>query len=187
MKCFLAAVFLTLCAATANAALITYDVDRTIGDGTVEGTITTDGTLGNGLSVDIMKDWSLTLTVPDLADPNVIFTATIDPGNSNLIFGSSVINATETELSFDFDLAGNDYMLFSGGTTELFWCMETSAGGCNGPDSSEHIGVNAVAFYSVPHTGEIVFATATVVPAPAAVWLFGSGLIGLVGFARRQR
>ena len=187
MKCFLAAVFLTLCAATANAALITYDVDRTIGDGTVEGTITTDGTLGNGLSVDIMKDWSLTLTVPDLANPNVIFTATIDPGNSNLIFGGSVINATETELSFDFNLAGNDYMLFSGGTTELFWCMETAAGGCNGPDSSEHIGVNAVAFYSVPHTGEIVFATATVVPVPAAVWLFGSGLIGLVGFARRKR
>ena len=27
---------------------------------------------------------------------------------------------------------------------------------------------------------------ATVVPAPAAVWLFGSGLIGLVGIARRK-
>ena len=113
MKCFLAAVFLTLCAATANAAII-YDVDRTIGDGTVEGTITTDGTLGDGVSVSIMQDWSLTLTVPDLVDPSIIFTATIDPGNSNLIFGSSVINASETALSFDFDLAGNDFMLFSG-------------------------------------------------------------------------
>jgi hypothetical protein len=187
MKCFLAAVFLTLCAATANAALITYDVDRAIGDGAVEGTITTDGTLGDGVSVNIMQDWSLTLTVPDPGDPSIILTATIDPDNSNLIFGSTVINATETELSFDFDLAGNDFMLFSGGTTELFWCMETSAGGCNGPDSHEHIGVQGTAFYSVPHTGEIVFATATVVPVPAAVWLFGSGLIGLVGFARRKR
>lgn len=27
----------------------------------------------------------------------------------------------------------------------------------------------------------------TVVPVPAAVWLFGSGLIGLIGFARRKR
>jgi len=29
--------------------------------------------------------------------------------------------------------------------------------------------------------------TTTVVPVPAAVWLFGSGLIGLVGVARRKR
>ena len=28
---------------------------------------------------------------------------------------------------------------------------------------------------------------AQTVPAPAAVWLFGSGLIGLIGFARRKR
>ena len=27
----------------------------------------------------------------------------------------------------------------------------------------------------------------TVVPIPAAIWLFGSGLIGLVGFARRKK
>ena len=30
-------------------------------------------------------------------------------------------------------------------------------------------------------------ANASVVPVPAAVWLFGSGLIGLVGFARRKK
>lgn len=29
--------------------------------------------------------------------------------------------------------------------------------------------------------------TTTVVPVPAAVWLFGSGLIALIGFARRQK
>lgn len=32
----------------------------------------------------------------------------------------------------------------------------------------------------------ILGGTATVVPVPAAVWLFGSGLIGLVGVARRR-
>ena len=32
-----------------------------------------------------------------------------------------------------------------------------------------------------------VIVNASVVPVPAAVWLFGSGLIGLVGFARRKK
>lgn len=33
----------------------------------------------------------------------------------------------------------------------------------------------------------VVFAPAAVVPVPAAVWLFGSGLIGLIGLARRKK
>ena len=35
-------------------------------------------------------------------------------------------------------------------------------------------------------TGSITAFSATVVPVPAAVWLFGSGLVGLIGFARRK-
>lgn len=31
------------------------------------------------------------------------------------------------------------------------------------------------------------FAPSTVIPVPAAAWLFGSGLLGLIGFARRKR
>ena len=45
MKYFLAAVFLALCAATANANII-YNVDRTLGSYTLAGTIETDGTVG---------------------------------------------------------------------------------------------------------------------------------------------
>jgi len=29
--------------------------------------------------------------------------------------------------------------------------------------------------------------TATVVPIPATVWLFGSGLLGMIGIARRKK
>jgi hypothetical protein len=35
--------------------------------------------------------------------------------------------------------------------------------------------------------GEFVFSAASPVPVPAAVWLFGSGLLGLVGIARRKK
>ena len=37
--------------------------------------------------------------------------------------------------------------------------------------------------------GEVWFDNVSVsaVPVPAAVWLFGSGLIGLAGFARRKK
>jgi hypothetical protein len=31
------------------------------------------------------------------------------------------------------------------------------------------------------------FGGSTVVPVPAAVWLFGSGLLGLIGIARRKK
>jgi len=33
----------------------------------------------------------------------------------------------------------------------------------------------------------IIEGTATVVPVPAAAWLFGSGLLGLIGIARRKK
>ena len=38
-----------------------------------------------------------------------------------------------------------------------------------------------------PITGSTLAVDVKVVPVPAAVWLFGSGLIGLVGVARRKR
>jgi len=44
--------------------------------------------------------------------------------------------------------------------------------------------------YNVTFTNGAVLsidATPTVVPVPAAVWLFGSGLLGLIGIARRKK
>lgn len=43
------------------------------------------------------------------------------------------------------------------------------------------------AFAGVDAGAALVLADATVVPVPAAAWLFGSGLIGLVGMTRRKQ
>lgn len=170
----------------ANASII-YQVDRIIGNGTVTGFIKTDETLGV-LSSGNIEDWAFTLYAENLSGGPEY---TIDFQNSTVstIFGSA-ITATATKLTFDFSEEGNNYLLFQGpGPESNNWCLETS-GGCSGTgDIREVIGNNdqgLVAqseFYDV--TDKIVFAE--VVPVPAAVWLFSSGLLGLVGIARRKK
>jgi hypothetical protein len=41
--------------------------------------------------------------------------------------------------------------------------------------------------WNLDATGSLTYAAASTVPVPAAVWLFGSGLLGLVGVARRKK
>ena len=51
--------------------------------------------------------------------------------------------------------------------------------------------VEEVLFYTLPVptllTGSGFVTAAPAVPVPTSIWLFGSGLIGLVGFARRKK
>ena len=47
--------------------------------------------------------------------------------------------------------------------------------------------IKGYAFESVANTAIVAGNTVTTVPVPAAVWLFGSGLFGLVGIARRKK
>ena len=106
MRCFLITVFLTLCAATANAATITYDVDRTIGDGSVTGFIETDGTLGDLFAANI-SDWSLTLTAPDPSNPGSVISDTISKSGNDSVFiagslNTTPVSATPTQLLYDF-------------------------------------------------------------------------------------
>ena len=87
-------------------------------------------------------------------------------------FGTSVEgNILGLSQAIGFD-ATSQYVLFTpgGGITADFLCPTTD-GGCTPPDND----------YLV-WKGEV-----NPVPVPAAVWLFGSGLIGLVGIARRKK
>ena len=54
-----------------------------------------------------------------------------------------------------------------------------------------NVGAAWTAFDGTPYTEKFNITlngtAATVIPVPAAVWLFGSGLLGLVGVARRKK
>ena len=87
-------------------------------------------------------------------------------------------------LSLTFDTLGGDYIQeyddlgnFSQVVTGQPWQVASRFDN----DSSQMYG------YLTSGTSLTLTAQATVVPVPAAVWLFGSGLLGLVGIARRKK
>lgn len=92
-KLVLAALFPVL----AQAAPMTYDVDRQIGAGSVRGTITTDGSLGT-LASDNIADWMLTINDGD-GSGNL----TMDGGvNSSLLLQGSLLSADIDSIDFNF-------------------------------------------------------------------------------------
>ena len=193
MKHLLATLILALAATGANASII-YDVDRTFYDdtgmvtGTVTGFITTNGTIGT-LVVGDIEDWSLTLSADNINGgiPDTIVMA----GGVTSLAGTAVEATIDGQLTFDFG-ADEDSLLFLAGASNNFWCLETQFCTGDGINFAEQIGRNdngqsVAQLVEYDNTTTIVFANAAVIPVPAAVWLFGSGLLGLIGFARRKR
>lgn len=87
--------------------------------------------------------------------------STVDPtilSNSLNYVGNATAAGTDSSISKTFSLGPGQYSIVFGGNPP--------SGAAAGP---------------VPYQ-----ATLTTVPVPAAVWLFGSGLIGLAGLARRK-
>ncbi len=138
-------------ATVAGPAPITYSVNRTIGDGCIYGTITTDGTLGVLRSADVIG-WELTLIAPDLnAGPE----DTIMQSNQiqTNLFGDTTI-ASSADLMFDIsgDL-GIGFFLVQGAATSNYYCIETAGAFCTGGGVGEHIGF-ASGFSGPAETGQ---------------------------------
>ena len=173
---------------TSSIASIVYSVDRTIGAGTVTGTIETNGNLGVLADSDILNV-NLTVSAPNLpGSPESLPWFTGISGNA--------VSATDTQLLFDFSASGDNYFAVQGpgdpettGVYGVFWHLETA--GFSAVGFGEHITYvnsvgNEVTIQSVIPTGSVVFAEVTTVPVPAAVWLFGSGLLALASISRRK-
>jgi hypothetical protein len=127
--------------------------------------------------------------------------------SGNLLFVAGILNPSST-LSVDFDGSNgflsdtsigflpidvccngtgdpNSFKDIGGVMTMSLWGASWDYG--NNPDGSKKdFDSSAANPYSGSELGMDLRIQLTAVPVPAAVWLFGSGLIGLVGFARRK-
>ncbi len=185
MKALVVSVML-LFVGSANAAII-YDLDRTIGAGSVTGTITTDGTLGS-LATSNFIDWELLIS--DGAGSFTLFGPGTAAANSNLLLTSSSFIATLTDLIFDFDAPG--IALFqnpSNGSGVNWWCLDGTLANCAGTgDGSESVHVLSSTEY-VLHSGEVTISTTSTNPVsvsePGPLALVGLGLLGLA-LSRRK-
>ena len=166
--------------------------------------ITGGMTLGGAYSLTAEADLSTTtsLTLLDVYGTgggtgsldNVTVTSSGVAGNSLVFPATAVTNLLQIE-GWQVDILDSSIVGQTGSSLELsgtgtLFCADTATCGQYDPTAMEWT-LSAVATgssYSMTVTmlgGGAAGLTA--VPVPAAVWLFGSGLIGLAGVARRKR
>jgi hypothetical protein len=117
---------LALVGAASASASIVYAVDQVIGNGSVMGSITTNGALGALLASDF-TNWNLTLS---LSSPSETFVLT--KGNSVVFEQGADVAATATQILFNFSGADNGILLFQDGlfSGQHYWCNATQLGAC---------------------------------------------------------
>ena len=179
---YLPVVLLIACAtplAASHAASVTYKIDRTIGTGSVVGTIETDGTTGV-LTAGNITGWALNLVSG--ADSYLLTKA-----NSGVDVSGLDLSATASDLLFNYSGLDYGHLLFQQTfySGSHYYCDQAT-----GTDvCSQGATVSPQAYYdpsfqNVAMSGEVVIATAvSAVPLPSALPMLGSSLLGLAGVA----
>ena len=172
-----------LMASQANAATVSINpASITVGDG-ASFSLTVSGadfpeTIGGGFSL----SWDaniLALTSADVDLLGQLTTAGWDTSSVSSAAGQlDVLNASfATTFTGAFDILTLDFLALQQGVTTADLALNPIQG-------SDWVAGDF--FTAIPVTYEGATVTVGAVPVPAAVWLFGSGLIGLVGIARRR-
>jgi hypothetical protein len=113
---------------------VTYNIDRTVGDGFVFGTIETNGKLGALREGDIVS-WSFTIDSPILGGGR----QTISSVNPSFFQISAGLQAYSDDLTFDYN--ESDFTFFQDDVSRNGWCL-SGPGGCgsiNGPGSGDYL------------------------------------------------
>jgi hypothetical protein len=172
-----------------------FSIDRTIGSGTVIGTITTDGTLGV-LDAANITTWDLALNA---GFSSFTLLGPLSGANSELFVTGSGLSATATELVFDF--SGDGAALFQFpflGSNENWYCLEGPSYACT-PFHDNGIGTESVQVdgygngnntFGVAHydASEVIGAAGVAPELPTwALIVAGFAGVGLVARARGRR
>lgn len=137
--------------------------------------------------IDLDNGPESTLTLADITlsawnlGPNFVNGAATSPGSNGGDPTGSLINCgafTGCDALFTFGSGG----LAQGSTSNSFWFTNSDL---DLAGDSINFGITTVHQFGTTSASTSLVLTA--VPLPAAVWLFGSGLLGLAGFIRRKR
>ncbi|TCK17584.1 putative secreted protein [Thiogranum longum] len=167
----------------ANAALVNFTIDGTVNTDPLVSDPSFNGTALGDLTLSASGQFDdSAFTGP--GEGTILFNNLSGNSLTILFGGLSFLNSADVNYTSTDPSLAPRLSLSGGALTELNY------GGNAGSSSLTSVLLNVDAiddsFNFVNATWTGITLTPTAVPVPAAVWLFGSGLLGLVGVARRK-
>jgi hypothetical protein len=179
-RSLMAAGLLAAAVTSANAAAITYNVDQTIGAGSVVGSITTDGATGL-LGASDITGWNLNLN-------GVGATLNITNLNSHVLDNGVDVTATAHDLFFNFSGADGARLLFQTGPEDgtQYYCDAAAAADCYQGATVTPQSIGDPSAQHVPEIGNQIIGVAGA-PEPDAWGLMMLGVASIGAALRRER